>query len=165
MNEADPSPGDVTIRDVEDGDLPRFFEHQQDPEALRMAVVEAKDRADFMAHWAKIRADPAAIAQAVVVDGRVVGNVVSWEQSGMQFVGYWIGRSDWGRGIATNALTLLLDHVTARPLHAFVEVNNSGSIRVLEKCGFRQVPGPPSVSAVDGAEEVLLVLETAYARR
>ena len=57
MNEADPSPGDVHIRDVEDDDLELFFSHQQDPEALRMAAFTARERADFMAHWAKIRAD------------------------------------------------------------------------------------------------------------
>ena len=108
------------------------------------------------------------VAQTIVVDGRVVGNVVSWEQSGKRLVGYWIGRRDWGRGIATKALVLFLGHVPTRPLHAYVEVNNAGSIRVLEKCGFRRVPAqdqPSPTSDEDGVEEVLLVLDTAYERR
>ena len=76
----------------------------------------------------------------IVADGRVVGNVVSWEDSGRHLVGYWIDRGVWGRGIATAALGLLLGQVTSRPLHAYVAVANVGSIRVLEKCGFTQVP-------------------------
>jgi RimJ/RimL family protein N-acetyltransferase len=161
MTDADPSALDVQIRDVEKDDLESFFSHQLDPEALRMAVFKARDRASFMAHWAKIRADETVGAQTIVVDGRVVGNVVSWEQSGKRLVGYWIGRRDWGRGIATQALTLFLGRVTLRPLHAYVEVHNTGSIRVLEKCGFRPVPTqdvPSPTGGEDGVEELLLVL-------
>jgi hypothetical protein len=81
MTDADPSAFDGQIRDVENDDLESFFAHQLDPEALRMAAFKARDRASFMAHWAKIRADETVVAQTIVVDGRVVGNVVSWEQS------------------------------------------------------------------------------------
>jgi RimJ/RimL family protein N-acetyltransferase len=161
MTNADPSALHVQIRDVEDGDLESFFEHQRDPEAVRMAVFTARDRGTFMAHWSKIRADPTVVTQAIVADGRVVGNVVSWEQSNKHLVGYWIGRRDWGRGIATKALALFLDHLTPRPLYAYVEVHNAGSIRVLEKCGFRRDLAPEDQpSTGDGAEveEVLLVL-------
>ncbi len=149
----------MRIRDVDDSDLESFFEHQRDPVAMRMALVPARERAEFMAHWAKIRADQTILTQAIVEGNRVVGNVVSWEQSGMRLVGYWIGRSDWGRGIATKALALFLGHVASRPLHAYVEVHNAGSIRVLEKCGFRRAEPAPS-SDEDDVEELLLVLET-----
>ena len=157
----DPSPVVVHIRDVEDDDLELFFEHQLDPEAVRMAVFPARERAAFMAHWAKIRADQTVVVQTIVVEGRVVGNLVSWEQSGQRLVGYWIGRRDWGRGIATKALVLFLGGVQTRPLYARVEVHNAGSIRVLEKCGFEQVPAPerqPSTSEPGEVEEVLLAL-------
>ncbi|MET0578289.1 MAG: GNAT family N-acetyltransferase, partial [Ilumatobacteraceae bacterium] len=43
----------------------------------------------------------------------------------------------WGRGIATAALTAFLGEVTERPLHADVLKTNVGSLRVLQKCGFR----------------------------
>ncbi len=62
--------------------------------------------------------------------GRILGDTL---------VGYWIGREHWGKGIATRALTLLLTEVDTRPLHAHVAQHNAGSIRVLEKCGFRVV--------------------------
>ena len=117
-----------------------------------------------MAHWAKIRADEINVIQAVVVDGCVVGNVVSWEDSGRRYVGYWIDRSVWGRGIATKAVALLLDRVTARPLHAYVAVANVGSLRVLEKSGFTRVPehvSDPEKAESDEVEEFLLVLQPA----
>jgi RimJ/RimL family protein N-acetyltransferase len=149
----------VSIRAVRDDDLETFFEHQRDPEAVRMAAFPARTREAFMAHWHKIMADETLVAQTVVAaDGQVAGNLVSWESDGRRLVGYWIGRPYWGRGVATSALALLLDHVPSRPLYAEVAAHNAGSIRVLEKCGFRPVEGHAATVADDGIEEVLLVL-------
>jgi RimJ/RimL family protein N-acetyltransferase len=159
----DPSPGDVHIRDVEDDDLEVFFEQQLDPEATRMAAFPARERDAFMAHWAKIRADETVLLRAIVVDGHVAGNVVSWEQSGLREIGYWVGRAYWGRGIATQALAIFLGQLGQRPLHAYVAVHNTGSIRVLEKCGFRRVEGhglPPSTPDVGEDEEFVFVLDS-----
>lgn len=168
MVHSDPAQNDARIRDVEAGDLEAFFAHQRDPEAIRMAAFPAREREAFMAHWAKIRADETVVTQTIVVDGRVVGNVVSWEQSGRRAVGYWIDRRVWGRGIATRALGLFLDRVTSRPLHAHVAVTNVGSIRVLEKCGFTRVAAhvaEPSRPGADEVEEILLILESATSDR
>jgi RimJ/RimL family protein N-acetyltransferase len=159
---SDTSGDDVRIRDVQDDDLPVFFEQQLDPEATRMAAFPSRERDVFMAHWAKIRADDKLIQQTVTAGGQVAGNVVSWEQDGRRLVGYWIGRPFWGRGIATKALSLLLGEVSSRPIYAEVAAHNGGSIRVLEKCGFRPVPaqdGPHVTLGADGIEEVLLILE------
>ncbi len=49
--------GHVQLRDVAEGDLPVFFEHQRDPVANRMAGFPPRDRDAFVAHWAKILAD------------------------------------------------------------------------------------------------------------
>jgi RimJ/RimL family protein N-acetyltransferase len=69
-------------------------------------------------------------------DGKVAGNVGCWEADGRRYVGYWIGREFWGRGLATAGLAGLLEEVKARPVYAWVVASNAGSIRVLEKCGF-----------------------------
>jgi RimJ/RimL family protein N-acetyltransferase len=156
------SANDIRLREVTDDDLPVFFEHQRDPEANRMAAFPARDRDAFMAHWAKIRVDEATTIRAVLLDGQVVGNVVSWERDRQRVVGYWIGRSYWGRGIATRALAAFLGLVRARPLYAFVAKHNTGSIRVLEKCGFAvcreatESLDPPA----DGVEELVFKLGT-----
>ena len=132
--------GNVLLRDVADGDLPLFFEHQQDPVSNRMAGFPPRDRDAFAAHWTNILADGAFTKKTILFDGRVAGNVVSFEQSGRREVGYWIGREYWGKGAATEALSQFLDHAEVRrPLHAAVAKHNVGSIRVLEKCGFAVV--------------------------
>jgi RimJ/RimL family protein N-acetyltransferase len=158
-----PSQGDVHIRDVEDGDIKAFFDHQRDPEATRMAAFPAREWEAFAAHWRKLRADDTVVKRTILVAGQVAGNVVSWEQSGRRQVGYWVGRDHWGRGVATRALSLFLGHVRSRPLYADVAVHNIGSMRVLERCGFRRAPRPearPSAAAADHVEEVAFVLET-----
>ncbi len=127
---------DVRLRDVTEGDLPILFEHQQDPEANQMAAFPARDREAFTAHWAKILDDATVTKKTILFNGQVAGNIVSFEQSGIPKVGYWIGKNYWGKGIATKALSEFLCHVKARPLYAHVAKHNVGSIRVLEKCGF-----------------------------
>src|SRR4029450_10469865 len=101
-----------------------------------MAAVVPRDRAAFTAHWRRIRAEPATVLRTIVVDGAVAGNVVSWVQADQRLVGYWVGRSHWGQGVATRALALFLGEVDERPLHAYVAVHNGASATVLQKCGF-----------------------------
>ena len=129
---------DMQLRDIEPADLPIFYEHQLDADATRMAAFPSRDRAAFDAHWAtNILGNPAAVKQTILVDGQVAGNIGSWPQDGVRLVGYWIGKEYWGKGVATQALMALLHLVTERPLYAHVARHNAGSIRVLEKCGFR----------------------------
>jgi RimJ/RimL family protein N-acetyltransferase len=131
-------PNVVTIRPVREDDLPILFEHQLDPEAYAMAAFAPRDRDAFMAHWAKILADDSLLAYAIELDGRVVGNVGSFDYEGHREVGYWIDRAVWGRGVATRALAAFLQDETQRPLFAGVAPHNAGSMRVLEKCGFQR---------------------------
>jgi RimJ/RimL family protein N-acetyltransferase len=134
-----PGPPNVRLRRVREDDLPILFEHQLDPEANRMANFPPRDRDAFMAHWTRILGDASLVAEAIELDGEIVGNVVSWTHDGERDVGYWISRNHWGAGIATAALRVLLSDIDERPLFAYVAEHNIGSIRVLEKCGFRVV--------------------------
>ncbi|MGH2808023.1 MAG: GNAT family N-acetyltransferase [Actinomycetota bacterium] len=144
---------DVVLRDVVAADLPTLYAQQQDPEANAMAAFPARDHDAFIAHWVKILADDALIKRTIVVDGDIAGNIVAFEHDGKTEVGYWLGRSFWGRGIATAALKAFLDIVAHRPLYAGVVAHNVASIRVLEKCGFVPAEERPSTD-----DEVLLVL-------
>ena len=128
------------LRDVVESDLDAFFEHQREPEANEMAVFPARDRETFYAHWRRILADDSLIQRTIVDGDEVAGNIGCWPQDGRRLVGYWVGREFWGKGLATRALQeLAAEVVTDRPLHAWVAATNTGSIRVLEKCGFVQV--------------------------
>jgi RimJ/RimL family protein N-acetyltransferase len=144
----------VMLRDVEEADLPVFFEHQREPDANRMAAFPARERDAFFAHWReKVLGNASARNKTIIVDGDVVGYVASWEGDGKRLVAYWIGRAYWGRGIGTSALREFLAQETRRPLHAFVAAQNVASIRVLERCGFQRVGG------ADDVEEYLFCLD------
>jgi RimJ/RimL family protein N-acetyltransferase len=153
--------GEVRLRDVTEDDLPIFYEQQADPEANAMAAFPARDREAFTEHWLKVLADDSVSKKTVLFDGHVAGNIVRFEQSGQPLVGYWIGRSYWGKGIATRALSEFLGQVAARPLYARVAKHNFASIRVLEKCGFT-VAGEeraPSGAGEDEVEELVMRLD------
>ena len=148
----------MILRNVSVEDLPIFFEHQRDAVALRMAAFRSRERDAFMTHWRTNVLRPENVSRTVVVDRQVVGYVSSWEQDGRRLVAYWIGREHWGKGIATRALSEFLVLESTRPLHAWVAVHNIGSIRVLEKCGFRTV-AEESQQHSDGVAEVLMTLD------
>jgi RimJ/RimL family protein N-acetyltransferase len=127
----------VTLRGITAADLPALFENSCDPEAIAMAGFPARELAEFLAHRARIEADPGVHNRAIVVDGDLAGDIGSWRQDDGRRLCYWLARRYWGRGIATAALTAFLTEVTERPIHADVLRTNVASIRVLEKCGFR----------------------------
>lgn len=148
------------LRDVAESDLERFFEHQREPEANRLARFAPRARDAFMEHWKKrVLGDPHARTKTIVVDDEVVGNVVSWEHEGRRLLGYWIGQAHWGRGIATLAVAeFVRAYEKTRPLYAHVAVDNAPSLRVLEKCGFRRC-GDPMVGADSVAEWVMCLAD------
>ena len=149
---------EVRLRNIELNDLPIFYEHQRDADATRMAAFPGRDRAAFDAHWAtNILGNPAAVTQTILVNGQVAGNIGSWPQDGVRFVGYWIGKEYWGKGVTTRALTAFLHLVTERPLYAHVAKHNVGSIRVLEKCGFASSARKASRVVGDVAEFVFVL--------
>ncbi|GAA1670492.1 GNAT family N-acetyltransferase [Kribbella yunnanensis] len=129
----------VALRDVEDGDLDALFEQMRDPESVRMAAFTARDPNDrdaFDAHIARLRSDPELTFLAVTRDGQLVGTVGRFEIEGDTEITYWINRSVWGQGIAGQALALLLERTTVRPIHARAASDNAGSLRVLQRAGF-----------------------------
>jgi RimJ/RimL family protein N-acetyltransferase len=148
---------DVRLREIEDDDVPVFFEFQRDPVAVEMAAFPGRDREAYYLHTARVRADPSVTFRTILVDGRVAGNIVAWDDVDQRAVGYWLGRDFWGRGVATRALASFLDIETARPLYAHVAKHNTGSIRVLEKCGFT-LAGERGPEPDDEVEELLLRL-------
>jgi RimJ/RimL family protein N-acetyltransferase len=135
-SEERPASEGLRLRKPRASDLPIFFDQQREPEANRMAAFPPRENEAFLAHWWKILADETVLIRTIVFEGAVAGNVVSFMRGDTREVGYWLGREFWGRGIATDALTRFLRIEKRRPLYAGVARSNSGSIRVLEKCGF-----------------------------
>lgn len=78
--------------------------------------------------------------------GKVIGTIgvrdINW-RSGYGEIGYWISKEYWGRGYATEALSLMLEYcfeyLNLRKVFAKVFEPNIPSRRVLEKNGFRYI--------------------------
>lgn len=129
----------VALRTVEDSDLDALFDQMREPESVWMAAFTADDPGDrsaFDAHMAMVRSSPENVLRAVTCDGQFVGTISSFVADGQTEITYWIDRAAWGRGIATQALALLLELVPVRPIYARVASDNAGSMRVLRKSGF-----------------------------
>ena len=154
----------VALRPVQDGDLDALFEQMRDPEGVRMAAFTPPDPGDrnaFDAHMAKVRSSPGITLRAVTSrpPGRKYRQLPRRGTDG----GYLLDpRPAWGKGIATRALALLLELVTTRPLHARAASDNAGSLRVLQKCGFKAVGTETSFAAGrdENIEETILRLDT-----
>ncbi len=153
---------DVLLRDVVEDDLPIFFGQQLDPHANYMAAFTASEPANreaFTAHWNRILADATIIVKTIVFDGQVAGHVLSHEDYSQPEVSYWLGKEYWGRGIATRALSDFLAHVNqTRPIYARAAKDNIGSLRVLEKCGFRIIGDDKGFANARGEEVEEFVL-------
>jgi RimJ/RimL family protein N-acetyltransferase len=150
----------ITLRNVIQGDLPIFFEHQLDPVAAKMAAFPSRDREAFMAHWAKIMANANVMNRTILFDEQVAGNIASFEMDGKREIGYWIGREFWGKGIASESLKQFLGQEVRRPLFAHVAQHNLASRRVLEKCGFEVIREDKwrPIPNEDEVEEFILTL-------
>jgi RimJ/RimL family protein N-acetyltransferase len=131
---------ECALREVRGEDMAVLFDQWADPVAMHMAAFTVPDHMDWQAferRWSRLRVDETVIARAIVVDGEVAGTIGSWGDPDEREITYWIGRSYWGKGIATAALTAFLTVDPTRPLRARVAYDNVASQRVLEKCGFR----------------------------
>lgn len=145
--------GEVTLRDVESGDIAEFFAHQLDPVANRMAAFVSPDRSDrgaFDDRWRRILADDTITKQTIVVGNRVAGHVLAFDHFGRLEVSYWIDPVMWGRGVASAALQEFLSMYRVRPVFARAVKDNVASLRVLEKCGFVVVGEDEGSSPVRG---------------
>lgn len=127
----------IRLRPVAPDDLPALYQQQLDPEANRMAGTKPRSREVFHATWQRIFTDPSVIPRVILHESLVVGGISCFKLEGLDNVGYWIAREHWGKGIASPALTLFLDEVKIRPLHATAAATNAASIHILKSRGFQ----------------------------
>jgi [ribosomal protein S5]-alanine N-acetyltransferase len=129
------------------GDAEEFVRCANDP-AVAANLCDSFPHPYTLAHaTAWLRAAVAVwpvVEFAIEVDGEVAGGI------GLTFgtdihrcsaeIGYWLGRSFWGRGLATAAVKALVGYGFRefRPMRIFARVfaGHTASIRVLEKAGF-----------------------------
>ena len=129
----------VQLRPVKRSDLDAIFVLQGDAAGNEQAATIPRSRESFDEHWDVVLNDSVAGAYSIVLDGRLAGTIARYRMESTNYVGYWIGADDRGRGVATAALSQLLRLHPERPLMARVAVGNAASVQVLRKSGFRIV--------------------------
>ena len=144
----------VAIRRVTAADAPALLGFELTHRAYFESWVNARDPkfyseqgvAAAIAAAEAARASDQAFQYLVVEDERIVGRVNLTAVRRRHFqcadLGYRIGEHDGGRGVASRAVALCLEqafgtHGLGR-IEAIARPENKGSIRVLERNGFRQ---------------------------
>jgi RimJ/RimL family protein N-acetyltransferase len=153
----------VALRPLRESDLDGLFRQMSDPVSVRIAAFtpeDPDDRQRFDAHMFQVMTSPENTNRAITWKGDLVGSIASFVVEGQTEITYWVDRAVWGRGIASQALVLFLQVVRTRPLHARTASDNAGSLRVLEKAGFRVVGTDVSFARARGGdiEETILRL-------
>ena len=110
--------------------------------ASMTAAIPHPYDADMAADWIAGLVESPHVAIAIERDRQLIGCTGYTPSPEGAEVGYWIGRPHWGQGYATEAMNALVAHLRndlgIALLHACVFQDNPASMRVLEKCGFRQ---------------------------
>ena len=85
------------------------------------------------------------IILAIEVDGTAIGSIAILPQEDISRltaeIGYWVGEEHWGKGIATEAVTAIVDYAFENTdlvrIYGIVFHPNKASAAVLENAGFR----------------------------
>jgi ribosomal-protein-alanine N-acetyltransferase len=147
----------LLLRPLTEADAPAIFDYARVPEVSRHTLWEphasVEDSLAFIRDFALPRyetgiSDPWGIVlrrpEAGISEGKVVGTVgVYWnsERSRRAELAYALARPLWGRGLATEAARIVIEHafraMGAHRVEAPCVAENRGSARVMEKLGMR----------------------------
>jgi hypothetical protein len=120
----------VSLRPLEDRDLDTIYQQVTDPESVRMAAFTARDQTDrraFRNRMSRLRADTSVSYRVIDVDGAVAGTIGSFRIDDRPEVTYWVDRTQWGKGIASAALQILLAETAG--VHCMPERPRTTSVR------------------------------------
>ncbi|MET3035884.1 GNAT family N-acetyltransferase [Chryseobacterium sp. NRRL B-14859] len=133
---------EIKLRPTVVADLEILFQFQLDPEANYLAAFTSKDSTNketYLAKYTKLLNDPTVNNQTIIAGTVIAGSIAKFIMGDDAEITYWIDKNFWGQGVATTALKEFLKIETARPIFGRVAFDNSGSQKVLEKCGFVKI--------------------------
>nr|WP_221205154.1 GNAT family N-acetyltransferase [Brevundimonas mediterranea] len=130
------------MRRARPGDVDDLHQVFSSPDAMRWWSTTPHETREQTVEWLEsmIAADPENSDDFVIqAQGRVIGKAGFWR---LPEIGYILHPDYWGRGLATEALTAVIDHVIATRdtdgVTADVDPANVASIRLLGRLGFEQ---------------------------
>lgn len=141
MGEATLQTARLVLRPARVSDLADLNVVMSDHQTMRYWSQEAhRDLAETEASLARMMAGNHRGQDFVMeLEGRVVGKAGAYA---LPEVGFILRRDLWGQGLATEAMRCLIPHIFATTdvpaLTADVDPRNLGSLRVLERLGFRE---------------------------
>jgi [ribosomal protein S5]-alanine N-acetyltransferase len=141
----------LALRPLTEGDVPALFAIFKDPEAMRYwanpAMIEMAE-AESLLREIQRHAEAETLFQWGIVrreEDLVIGTCTLFRinrEHRRGELGYILRRDLWGYGFATEALTALVDHSFAtlglHRVEADIDPRNAGSIRLVERLGFKK---------------------------
>lgn len=135
------------VRSWRGSDLESIVRHANNPKVamqLRDRFPHPYTRADGIAFLRHMTGPEPQTNFAIEVDGEAAGAIGFVRGADVERfsaeIGYWLGEAYWGRGIATDAVRAITDHIFANfdvcRIYATVFESNPASSRVLDKAGF-----------------------------
>ncbi len=126
--------------------VPRIYPEKPAVEFVRRALRLTRMALRLIREELRLLGSKKEIRFAIVLreTGRVIGIISLREinyRSKVAETGFWIGRDFWGKGLATEAVSLALEfgfkELQLHRVNAWTAEENIGSRRVMEKCGFK----------------------------
>ena len=140
----------ISIRPLRFSDAPDLYENVKDKEIVTWTVSiphpYPKDgalkfirKAGYNIRKRKSYTFGIVLKETGTVIGVVELMTFDWKNKNAE-IGYWLGKKHWGEGLMTEAVRLILNfgfgNLRLHRIYARLFEENTGSARVLEKCGF-----------------------------
>nr|GMC59813.1 uncharacterized N-acetyltransferase P20-like [Ipomoea batatas] len=136
---------EICLRPMELSDLDDFMEWATDDRVSRFCKWDTYTCRDQAVDYINNYAIPHPWLRVICLENRAIGAITVAPRSGSDScrgeLGYVLTHKYWGKGVATRAVKMVASAIFSEwphmeRLEAFVDVDNKGSQRVLEKSGF-----------------------------
>ena len=136
----------VTLKKLTTQDLDYFWIWGSDPRVTQSLFWDAYESKDDASRFLASIVEPHPFFKAICYNGKPVGAVTLDQGKGRGNVraelGYVIAKDYWGQGLTTKAVLLAIEdgfkELEIVRIESFVDPDNIGSIRVLEKAGLQK---------------------------
>jgi len=142
--------GDYVLREQQDKDVENFFRYYTDPEVNKYILTEVpqtlEDARRELYYWRNVfyNNDGIYFAIASKHDDQMIGSIGFSGQNNYHSrmeLSYDMAKEFWRKGIMSKAIDALLEYgfatMNMNRIEAVSSIYNEGSIRLLEKCGFK----------------------------
>ena len=147
MNSVEIRIRDFLIREWRHGDEESLVRHANNPNVSRnlREIFPYPYTMDDATRWLAFATTKSPATDfAIVVDNEAAGGIGFMLQGDVSRrcveIGYWLGEAHWGKGIMTDVVRAVSDHIFANfdvcRIQTIVFESNPASIRVLEKAGY-----------------------------